>query len=125
MHQQCPQVAVAALADASQALPAARRALRRRQAEPEPAEFLGYRIGRNYGSRPGWAFIGTRPSRESVRSICRKVSEMTQARYRLPEPELVVARLNRALLGSARYFRLGQVSRAYQAIDSHATKQFR
>ena len=34
MHQQYQQVAVAALADASQALPASRRVLRRRQPEP-------------------------------------------------------------------------------------------
>ena len=43
--------------------------------------FLGYRIGRNYRPDTGAAYIGTRPSRESVRSICRRVSELTTPRY--------------------------------------------
>ncbi len=91
----------------------------------EPMEFLGYRIGRNYSPRTGRAYIGTRPSRESVRSICRKVSELTEARYGLLDPEQVVGRLNRALLGWANYFQLGQVNPAYHAIDSHTTKRLR
>ncbi len=93
---------------------------------PEEAlEFLGYRIGRNYSPRTGRAYIGTRPSRDSVRSICRKVSEATEARYGSLEPEVVVARLNRAMLGWANYFRLGQVSPAYRALDRHAGKRLR
>ena len=91
----------------------------------EPMEFLGYRIGRNYSPRTGRAYIGTRPSRESVRSICRKVSELTEARYGLLDPERVVGRLNRAMLGWANYFQLGQVNPAYHSIDSHATKRLR
>ena len=47
----------------------------------EPFEFLGYRIGRNYSPRTGRAYIGTRPSAASVRSLCRKISELTAARY--------------------------------------------
>ena len=91
----------------------------------EPFEFLGYRIGRNYSPRTGHAYIGTRPSAASVRSICRKISELTAARYGLLEPELVVERLNRATLGWANYFQLGQVSPAYRAVDAHAIKRLR
>ncbi len=91
----------------------------------EPFEFLGYRIGRNYSPRTGRAYLGTRPSKASVRSICRKISELTRARYGLLAPELVVARLNRAMLGWANYFRLGQVSPAYCAVDAHAIKRLR
>ncbi len=91
----------------------------------EPMEFLGYRIGRNYSPRTGRAYIGTRPSKASVRSICRKISELTEARYGLLGPEQVVGRLNRAVLGWANYFRLGQVSPAYRAVDAHATKRLR
>ena len=91
----------------------------------EPFEFLGYRIGRNYSPRTGRAYIGTRPSKGSVRSICRKISELTQARYGLLPPEKVVARLNRALLGWANYFQLGHVSPAYGAVDAHAEKRLR
>lgn len=44
----------------------------------------------------GRAYIGTRPSGVSVRSICRKASEATDVWEGLLEPELVVEGLNRA-----------------------------
>ena len=91
----------------------------------EPLEFLGYRIGRNYASNGGRAYIGTSPSKASIRSICRKVSELTTRQYGLLESALVVERLNRVLLGWANYFQLGQVSPAYRAVDAHATKRLR
>lgn len=54
----------------------------------EPLEFLGYRAARNYRPRTGAAYIGTRPSRGSVRSVCRKISALTKARNGLlPAPE--------------------------------------
>jgi len=91
----------------------------------ESMTFLGYRIGRNYRPGTGAAYIGTRPSRESVRSICRRVSELTPRRdVRLP-PRVVVDRLNRLLTGWAHYFTLGQVRPAYAAIDQHATRRLR
>ena len=91
----------------------------------EPLEFLGYRVGRNYRQRTGAAYIGTRPSQGSVRSVCRKISALTEARRGLlPAPE-VVRDLNRVLLGWANYFRLGQANPAYRAIDAHMTKRLR
>ena len=91
----------------------------------EPMTFLGYRIGRNHRPVTGAAYIGTRPSRASVQSICRRVSELTTPRdVRLP-PGVVVERLNRLLTGWANYFILGQVSPAYEAIDRHATRRLR
>ena len=43
----------------------------------EPFEFLGYRIGRNYRPHGKGTYIGTRPGKASVQSICRRVSGMT------------------------------------------------
>ena len=91
----------------------------------EPMTFLGYRIGRNHRPDTGAAYIGTRPSRESVQSICRRVSEATTRRDGLLPPRDVVARLNRLLTGWANYFILGQVRPAYAAIDQHATRRLR
>ena len=91
----------------------------------EPLEFLGYRVGRNYRPQTGEPYLGTRPSAGSVRSICRKISELTQARYGLLDEGEIVERLNRAMLGWANYFHLGQVIPAYQAVDAHATKRLR
>ena len=81
----------------------------------ESMTFLGYRIGRNHRPVTGAAYIGTRPSRASVRSICRRVSELTTRRDVRLSPGVVVARLNRVLTGWANYFTLGQVSPAYVA----------
>ena len=91
----------------------------------EPIEFLGYRIGRNYRRDTGRAYIGTRPSQASVRSICRRISELTARQHRAQEPEVVVGRLNRLITGWANYFCLGQVSPAYAAIDRQATRRLR
>ena len=61
----------------------------------EPLEFLGYRIGRNYRPTTGRAYLGTRPSRSSVVSVCRRISELTHRRYGLLDSGVVVRRLNR------------------------------
>ena len=83
----------------------------------EPIDFLGYRIGRNYRRDTGRAYIGTRPSKASVRSIRRRVSELTASRNELLPPWVVVERLNRLLTGWANYFILGQSGPAYEAVD--------
>ena len=93
---------------------------------PEEAfELLGYRIGRNYRPHGEGAYIGTRPSKASVQSICRRISEMTSRRWTGLPTETRVERLNRAMTGWANYFSLGQVSPAYTAIDRHAVRRFR
>ena len=93
---------------------------------PEEAlHFLGYRIGWNYRRQSGSRYIGTRPSQASVQSICRRISEQTDARYGLRSPEEMVAKLNRMLSGWANYFTLGQVSPAYASIDRHAARRLR
>lgn len=66
----------------------------------------------------GRAYLGTRPSKGSVRSIGHKSRELTQSQYGLLPPEQVIARLNRALPGGARHFQLGQVSPACSAVDA-------
>ena len=89
----------------------------------ESFDFLGYRIGRNYRPHGKGSYIGTRPSKASVQSICRKISALTEPRYGLLDQEVVVGRLNRLMLGWANYFILGQVEPAYAAIDRHAIKR--
>ena len=91
----------------------------------EPLEFLGYRIGRNYRPNGKGAFIGPRPSKASVQSICREISEMTAKRHGWQSSEVMVERLNRTMTGWANYFNLGRVSPAYIAIDRHAITRLR
>ena len=54
----------------------------------ESFDFLGYRIGRNYRPLGKGSYIGTRPSKAIVQSICRKISELTEPRYGLLQQEV-------------------------------------
>ena len=67
----------------------------------EPVEFLAYRVGRNYRRTTGEPYLGTRPGAGSVRSICRRTSELTQARRGLLDESEIVTRLNLAMQGWA------------------------
>lgn len=91
----------------------------------EAVEFLGYRIGTNYRPNGKGRYIGTRPSKSSIQDVCRKVSEQTARRYGAKKPEQMVMRLNQILSGWSNYFRLGQVSPAYAAVDAHTRKRLR
>src|SRR5262245_8214566 len=98
---------------------------RRCQAPGEPFDFLGYTIGLCHSPRTGKSYIGTRPSAKKVQRLCRAISEQTSRRWGLLSVEEVVSRLNRQLDGWANYFRLGPVSKAYRAVDSHARRRLR
>ena len=91
----------------------------------EPLEFLGYRIGRNYRRNGQGAYIGTRPSKASVQSVCHKISELTRPRDGHLPVEEIVDRLNRTVSGWGNYFRLGQVGPAYNTVDQHAIVRLR
>ena len=70
-------------------------------------------IGRCHSPKTGRAYIGTRPSKKSVRRTTWMAAED------------VVGRLNRLLLGWGNYFCLGPVSKAYRAIDAHTGHRLR
>jgi hypothetical protein len=82
-------------------------------------DFLGYTIGRCWSPRTGQAYLGVRPSRESIQRVCRETSERTDRRTLLLDPDQQTARLNRILVGWANYFCLGAVSKAYRSVDLH------
>ena len=50
---------------------------------------------------------------------------MTGRDHILLDQEMVVAKLNRTMIGWANYFCLGPVSTAYRAVASHACKRLR
>ena len=90
----------------------------------EPFDFLGYRIGWNYRRTDGSRYIGTRPSKASVQSICHRISEVTAGNQHR-DPEEIVTRVNRLTTGWANYFHLGEVGTSYRAINRHATQRLR
>ncbi|MCB1859998.1 MAG: group II intron reverse transcriptase/maturase, partial [Gammaproteobacteria bacterium] len=74
----------------------------------ERFDFLGYTFGRCYSTQTGRAYIGTRPSKKSIKKVCRTIGEATNRRMLLKDPEDQVKALNRVLVGWASYFSLGQ-----------------
>ena len=98
---------------------------RMRRLPDESFDFLGYTIGRCHSQRTGRTYIGTRPSKKSVRRAMAEVSELTVRRTAWRSADDVVDRLNRLLLGWGRHFCLGPVSKSYRALDAHACHRLR
>jgi RNA-directed DNA polymerase len=91
----------------------------------ETFDFLGYTIGRCYSKQTGRAYLGTKPAAKKIRRICDAISERTGRHTTLLSVEIVVAQLNRMLVGWANYFCLGPVSQAYRVIDQHVCRRLR
>ena len=91
----------------------------------EKFDFLGYTFGRCYSPKTGRAYIGTVPSKKRVIRVCETISEMTGRDQLLLDQGMVVAKLNRTIIGWANYFCLGPVSRAYRAVETHSRKRLR
>src|ERR1700719_4663687 len=89
----------------------------------EKFDFLGYTFGRCYSPKTGRASLGTVPSKKRVIRICEAISEMTGREQPLLDQQIVVAKLNRTIIGWANYFCLGPVSKAYRAVEQHARKR--
>lgn len=85
----------------------------------EDFDFLGYTFGRCYSGKTKRAYLGTRPSKKSVRRLMRAISEATARRTLLMEVDQVVRRVNRMLTGWTQYYCLGAIGKAYRAIDEH------
>jgi RNA-directed DNA polymerase len=91
----------------------------------ETFDFLGYTLGRNYDRRTGAPYVGPRPSRKKIARLCGEISDLTERKTTWLEVEKQIGRINRKLRGWSNYFRLGTVSPAYRAIDSHVRYRVR
>jgi RNA-directed DNA polymerase len=91
----------------------------------EKFDFLGYTFGRCYSWKTGRTYVGSFPSKKRVGRICEAISAMTGRDQTLLDQRIVVAKLNRLMIGWANYFCLGPVSQAYGAVDNHACKRLR
>jgi len=91
----------------------------------ESFDFLGYTVGRCYSARTGKCYLGTRPSKKSVRRVKSRISAITARRTHQVDADEIVARLNRLMMGWSNYFKLGPVSPSYQALDHHACRRLR
>ncbi len=90
----------------------------------ESFDFLGYSIGRFYG-KDGRAFIGTEPSRKSLKRIIGKIHDETTPRWNLEPVEKRVAELNALLRGWSGYFNQGRVTHIYRVIQKYTDARLR
>ena len=88
-------------------------------------DFLGYQFGRCYSTKTGRAYLGTRPSKKSVKKLIRAIHEQTSNRTYLLDAETLVKGLNRKLQGWSNYFKLGPVGAAYNAVDRYTLARLR
>jgi RNA-directed DNA polymerase len=96
-----------------------------RQLPQERFDFLGYTFGRCYCTQTGRAYLGTRPSKKSLRRIIGAMRETIDRRVVWLEADEMVERINRKLVGWSNYFCLGPVSKAYHAIDQYTAHRLR
>jgi group II intron reverse transcriptase/maturase len=91
----------------------------------ESFDFLGYTFGQGYAPRTGQPYIGARPSQKKIVRLCQAISDQTNARRGLMEPEEMVGHLNRMITGWANYFSYGSIHRAYRVVNYHARQRLR
>jgi hypothetical protein len=83
-------------------------------------DFLGYDFGRCYSTKTGRPYLGTRPSKKSIKRIVDAVHMQTARNMAFLDAVDMVQRLNWMLGGWANYFYLGPVTKAYRSIDAYA-----
>lgn len=91
----------------------------------EKFDFLGYTFSRLYSMRTGKFYIGTRPSRKSLKRLTEEIHIQTSRSNGWQEAGEMVSRVNRKLRGWSNYFQVGAVSKAYKYIDKYTTGRLR
>lgn len=94
------------------------------QIPEESFAFLGYTVGRFYG-KGGRPYIGTRPSKKSVRKLLERIHEETSSRWTWQHPAERVEVLNPILRGWCEYFNQGPVGKVYRLVRRYVERRFR
>lgn len=90
----------------------------------ESFDFLGFTVGRFYG-KDGRAFIGTEPSRKSLKRIIERIHDETTSRWNLDPVEKRITELNAILRGWSGYFNQGRVTPTYWVIQKYTDRRLR
>ena len=94
------------------------------QLPEESFDFLGYTVGRFYG-QGGRPYLGTRPSKKSVRKLLERIHEETSSRWNWQQPAERVEVLNPILRGWCGYFNQGPVGKVYRLVRRYVERRFR
>ena len=94
------------------------------QLPEESFDFLGYTVGRFYG-KDGRPYIGTQPSKKSVKSLLRRLHERTSRQWYIDEPRSTVARISSMIRGWCGYFDQGPVIEIYDLIRAYTERRIR
>jgi group II intron reverse transcriptase/maturase len=90
----------------------------------ESFDFLGYTFGRFRG-KGGISYLGTRPSKKSVRKLLARIHEETTSHWNWQRPAERVEVLNPILRGWCQYFNQGPVGNVYRVIRKYLERRFR
>jgi RNA-directed DNA polymerase len=90
----------------------------------ESFDFLGYTVGRFFG-KGGRPYIGTQPSKKSVKSLLRRIHARTSSQWYVDEPKNTVARISSMLRGWCGYFDQGPVMDIYEFVRAYTDRRIR
>jgi RNA-directed DNA polymerase len=90
----------------------------------ESFDFLGYTVGRFFG-KGGRPYIGTRPSKKSVKSLLKRIHARTSSQWYVDEPKNTVARISSMLRGWCGYFDQGPVMDIYELVRAYTDRRIR
>lgn len=88
-------------------------------------DFLGYTFAEFASIKSGKRFIGTRPSKKSLKSIQWKIHNETSRKWTPTTVESRVKELNRLLRGWCNYFNQGPVFREYEILRQYTGRRLR
>ena len=93
-------------------------------ASTEQFDFLGYTVGQFYG-RHGKQFLGTAPSKKSIKRVRKAIHDETSSRWNTTTVEERVRWINQILRGWCGYFNQGPVQTTYTLLSSYTERRLR
>ena len=95
-----------------------------RSGRRESFDFLGYTFGPKRNRQTGRVYLAVAPSKKAVARARQAIRDVLRPGNQAPTP-VVIAQVNRCLMGWSNYFSIGTVRQANTALDRYAFDQLR